>query len=163
MDQKSRTQKKKEALALQELGKQLAGLSADQLGKIGLPQELYEALMFVRSIREREALRRQMQYIGSLMRQCDVEPITRALQNIEQGRYRRDAEFRETERWREELISGNKALLEEILAKYQTDRKELTRLIRNAVQERQQNSVPKAYRALFRYLRELRSAGDENE
>ncbi|NOY39515.1 MAG: DUF615 domain-containing protein [Nitrospirae bacterium] len=156
MEEISKTQKKKEALSLQALGEQLVKLSKEQLEGINLPTEIHDAVMFAKTIRKHGALRRQLQYIGTLMRRCDTEPIREALGHLEQGNYRKALEFKEMERWRDELIAGNRALIEEILTKCpDADRQKLTQLIRNAEKEQLNNKSPRASRLLFRYLKEI--------
>ncbi len=158
MEQISKTQKKKEALSLQALGEQLVKLSKEQIEGIDLPAEIHEAVMFAKTIRKHGALRRQLQYIGTLMRRYDTEPVREALSQLEQGNYKKALEFREIERWRDELVAGNKALIEEILTRYpDTNRQKLTQLIRNAEKEQLNNKPPKASRLLFRYLKEIRT------
>ncbi|VAX26823.1 hypothetical protein MNBD_NITROSPIRAE02-752 [hydrothermal vent metagenome] len=158
MEQISKTQKKKEALSLQALGEQLVKLPKEQIGGIDLPAEIREAVMFAKTLKKHGALRRQLQYIGTLMRRCDTEPIREALLQLEQGNYKKALEFREMERWRDELIAGNKALIEEILTGYpDADRQKLTQLIRNAEKEQLNNKPPRASRLLFRYLKEIRT------
>ena len=83
---KSRTQKKKEDRALQDLGEQLVALQPGQLDALELPAELLEAVEFARSIKSHGARRRQLQYIGTLMRQIDPEPVKTALDRIRSGR-----------------------------------------------------------------------------
>lgn len=83
--EKSKTQRKKEALALRELGKKLIKLSADQIDKIDLPVEIYNAVIFAKTIKSRGALRRQIQYIGTLIRKIDPAPVREALDHIKQG------------------------------------------------------------------------------
>ncbi len=158
MDDKSKTQKKKEALALQDLGEKLVKLSAEQTKEMKLPEELHNAVSFARTIKSRGALKRQMQFIGTLMRKIDNSPVREAIENIEEGNYKKALKFKETENWREELIAGDRVLLEDILNKYpEADRQKLNQLIRNAVKERENEKSPKASRVLFRYLSEIRS------
>lgn len=159
MDHKSKTQKKIEARSLQELGSKLLKLSQAQLKEIDIPEEVLDALTLARTIKSREGLRRQMQFIGSLMRKIDSEPIQQAVDQIEQGSYRKALEFKETEQWRDELIAGNNELLEEILENHiNADRQQLSQLVRNARKEAGNNKPPKSSRVLFRYLREIRSS-----
>ena len=161
MDFKSKSQKKREAESLQDLGEWLVRLSVEQLNEINLPEELYTAVLFAKTIKSRSALRRQAQYIGTLMRRHDPAPIQEAQHNIEEGNYRKAAMFRETERWRDELVGGNEKLLEEILIKYAgADRQQLNQLVRNAVLEKKNNKTPGTSRALFRYLKSIREAPD---
>jgi ribosome-associated protein len=158
VDYLSRTKKKKEALALQETGERLVRLSAEQLKEMDLPPDLYQAVTFAKTLKSRGALKRQMQFIGTIMRTIDPGPVMEALRNLEAGDYNKAAEFRETERWRDELIGGNRELLEEIVDGYPgADRQQLSQLVRQAVKEKEQNRPPKASRALFRYLRQVRS------
>ncbi len=157
MDYKSKTQKKKEADSLQALGEKLLKLSKEQIEDIGLPSEIYDAIKSAKTIKSHGARRRHMQYIGTLMRKIDPEPVQEAIENIEQGDYRKAAAFKETETWRDQLIDGNKKLMEEILIKCpDADRQQLTQLVRNAIKERGNNKPPRAYRSLFRYLTKAR-------
>ncbi len=157
MEQISKTQKKKEALSLQELGEQLVKLPKEQIEGIDLAAEIHDAVMFAKTIKKHEALRRQLQYIGTLMRRYDTDTIRESLRLLEQGNYKKALEFKEMERWRDELIAGNKALIEEILTRYPAaNRQKLTQLIRKAGQEQLNNNPPKASRLLFRYLKEIR-------
>ena len=158
MDYISRTKKKKEALELQDIGERLVGLSAEQLKDMDLPPDLYQAVTFAKTIKSRGALKRQMQFIGTIMRTIDPGPVNESLRDLEAGDYKKAAEFRETERWRDELVSGNRMLFEEIVDEYPgADRQQLSHLVRQAVKEKDQNRPPRASRALFRYLREVRS------
>ncbi len=162
MEYKSKTKKKKEAEALQELGEELVKLTAAQSRDLALPAEISAAVTFAKTLK-RGALRRQLQYIGTLMRQYDTAPIQEALQNIQEGDYKKAAAFKEIEKWRDELIAGNDTLMEEILRKHPaSDRQQLTQLVRNVIKERENNKPPKAFRDLFRYLKKIRSAGQSD-
>ena len=88
-DYKSRTQKKNEDRALQRLGEQLVALPFGQLETMGLPEELLTAIEFARKIRSHGARRRQIQYIGALMRHIDPQPIETALDRIRTGNLRK--------------------------------------------------------------------------
>ncbi len=154
MEQLSKTQKKKEALSLQEMGEQLVTLSFEQLKSIGLPEDLLNAVTLAKSIKKHGARGRQMQYIGTLMRKHDTAPIQDYLRRIEQGIHKQTEDHQKREKWREELIAGNDLLIEEVLIQLPyADRQQLTDLVQKARQERAvKNSVPKAARILFRYL-----------
>jgi ribosome-associated protein len=157
MDYKSKTQKKKEALELQKMGEKLVTLSDEQIKNIDLPAELSDAVKFIKTIKSHGARKRQMQRIGTLMRKIDPGPIQETLEEIDEGNYRKALEFKEIETWRDELIAGKKTLMDEILVKCpEADRQQLAQLVRNAVKEKAQKKPPRAFRALFRYLREVR-------
>lgn len=78
----SKTQRKKDMIFLQKLGETLVGLSESQLAKIPLPDDLLESIYLVRSLKSHGAKRRQLQYIGRLMREIDPEPIQKALKSM---------------------------------------------------------------------------------
>jgi ribosome-associated protein len=154
MEPESKSRKKKEMLALQALGEKLVELSSDQIKKIDMPLELLDALLFAKTINKRGARRRQLQYIGALMREADPEPIQKALDIIGKGQLQDAEQFAELERWRDELIEGSDGLLEEMVSRG-ADRQTLRHLVLSARKEREGNKPPKATRALFRFLKAL--------
>jgi ribosome-associated protein len=163
-DRKSKSQLKRESLALQELGRQLTELSMDRLQRIRMPDDLREAVLFAKSIKSHGALRRQIQTIGSLMREVDVDPIRNALEDFATGSKRESRHFQKLERWRNALIGeGDKPIEETIDAVVKefpgTDRQRLRALASNARKEREVSKPPKSSRALFRYLKEVSEAG----
>ena len=81
-DKPSKSQRKRDMTALQEMGEQLMRLSAKQLAVINLPEDLLEAIILAKTLRKNEALRRQKQYIGRLMRAIDVQPIAHHLATL---------------------------------------------------------------------------------
>ena len=150
----SKTQKKKTALSLQDLGERLVKLSDEKLKNIDLPEDVLDAVRLAKTIKKHIPLNRQMQFIGTLMRKYDPAPIREFLDTMEEGSHKRTAESKKNEKWRDDLVAGNDALIEEILAERpQMDRRELTGLVRQAREERvKKNPTPKAFRALFRCL-----------
>lgn len=153
---KSKTLVKREMLALQSLGEQLLSLSADQINMIAMPPELLDAVLFAKTIKKGEARRRQLQYIGSLMREVDPEPIRKVLDVILSGHAHETENFKQIESWRDELVGGNDAVMDEIVRRFPAaDRRTLRQLVLNARKDREENRNKKTSRALFRFLREL--------
>lgn len=165
---KSRTRIKHEMIALQELGGRLAKLSEAQLQRINLPDELREAVRFAATLKSHGAIRRQIQYIGVLMRDIDSGPIQEALERIDQASGQNAASFKQIELWRDALADGDAQVLESILREYpEADRARMNQLARNARKEKSEGRPPRASRELFRYLRTLCQTGpagdmDEN-
>lgn len=156
---KSRTQKKKEDRALQRLGEELLTISMDQLAAITMPEELAEAVRLGRQTTQHGARRRQLQYIGALMRQIDSAPIKNALDNIRQGDYQKELAFKKVAQWRDALKEGDLAIVEDILAECpEAERQRLMQLARNARKEAETGKTVKASRTLFRYLRQVTGA-----
>jgi ribosome-associated protein len=149
----SKTRRKRESAALQDLGAELVALSSEQLAAIELPDFLRDAVMDARRITSFEARRRQLQYIGKLMRKVDAEPIRARLDAWKSPERAQVAQFKRIEAWRERLLSGEDAL-EELLREYpDADRSQLDALIRDTLREREENRPPRSYRLLFQALR----------
>jgi len=151
----SRTKKKEHVEALQKLGAALVALAPAQLDALDLPAELLGAVREAQRIRSHEARRRQLQYIGKVMRRVDAEPVRAALAVVAGQSAAARAQQRRLEAWRERLI-GDDAALTEFAAEYpQADLQALRTLIRNARKEIAEARPPRAQRELFRVLREL--------
>ncbi len=149
----SKTRRKKEMHALQALGTALVGLSPQQLERMDLPEALYEAVLEAQRIRSHEARRRQLQYIGRLMRSLDAEPIAARLAHVQGESDAAKAEFHAVERWRARLLEDDAALNDWLDAHPGCDVQMLRQLIRNARREAAEGKPPRASRALFRLLR----------
>ena len=85
MEPLSKTQKKKDALALQALGEALVKLSVDQIQGIDMPEKMLQAVLLAKKLKKHTAVYRQMQHVGALMRKYDITPIQEALQKIAGG------------------------------------------------------------------------------
>ncbi len=150
---KSRTQLKKEMKILQDVGEKLVKLSSSQLNNIQLPEKLKIAVQDAVNLKK-EARRRQMQYIGKLMRKIDSNSIQLAIEQIEQAENSVVKSFHQLERWRTGLIDGDKTVESEVFRKLpDIDRQQLNQLIRNSRKENSSGKPPKSSRALFRYIR----------
>jgi ribosome-associated protein len=151
---KSRSQIKREMTALQELGAKISDLPSEKIKDLALPRELEQAVLQIRAMKSREARRRQVQYIGALMRTVDPEPVRRAYQELFQIEGRQIRRFQEIERWRDELLRGNDAVLDEIARRCPAmDRQQCLALVKDARREPAKGGK-KGSRALFRYLKE---------
>ena len=156
-ERKSKSQIKREMQALRDLGKQLIELPKPSLDKIPLTDQLQDAVLAAKEFK-REALRRQIQHIGVLMRDVDVDAIRVALDSLARPHRKEVRAFHEVEEWRDALIDGDNALLEELANRFEAaDRQHLRQLVRNAIKERERGKPPKSARTLFRYLSDLRS------
>jgi ribosome-associated protein len=155
----SKTQRKKQMAALQDLGAELVELSEQQLAQVALPESLHDAVTAARQTTKFEARRRQLQYIGKLMRTVDPGPIRAQLDIWKNTSREHTAWLHLVERWRERLLADEAALNEFIGAYPRADVQPLRTLIRNALRERELHKPPKSYRALFQALRALIDKG----
>ncbi|MGD2137472.1 MAG: ribosome biogenesis factor YjgA [Gammaproteobacteria bacterium] len=158
----SKSQRKRELDALKRLGRELLGLSDDALRRLRLPEELLDALLAARKINAHGALKRQLQYIGKLLRDVDTAPLREAVEEMNHQHSTHTREFHLLETLRDRLLLEGDAALPEVLAHFpHTDRQHLRRLARHARNEHATRQPPRATRQLFRYLRELQEeAGD---
>lgn len=154
---KSKSQIKREMHDLQALGKQLVELSPRQLVDIPLSEKVRDAIIAAKSLKH-GAIRRQLQYIGSLMPKEDEASIRKMLHKLQQPHKDEVKAFHQLEQWRDELLHGDQDLLNELAIKFiNFDRQHVRQLIRNSKKEREQNKPPKSARLLFKYLTELQT------
>jgi len=151
----SKSQRKRDVEALQNLGRDLTELSRDRLKKMDLPEQLLAALLEYQRITSHGAMRRQMQYIGKIMREVEVEPILEQLAEIRGESDIAKARFHEVERWRTRLLEHDDALTEWLTRHPDSDAQQLRQLIRNARKEAELGKPPKSSRELFRLLRDV--------
>jgi ribosome-associated protein len=154
----SKSQKKREVEALQDLGALLVKLPEAQFKRIELPDELREAVAACRKITQNSALRRQRQYIGKLMRSIDPVPIQAQLDAFNGVSAAENAKLHQAEKWRERLIADNEALTLFLNQFPDADATHLRQLIRNARDEATRSKPPKAFREIFRVIREVMQA-----
>ena len=155
IDKPSKSQKKREMNALQDMGAELVELGRDQLKKIDLPDDLRDAVRDFQRFTKHEARRRQLQYIGRLMRDLDPEPIRAALDEINGVSAAATARQHALERLRTRLLEDEAVLGEIARSHVGADLQHLRQLRRNALKEQEQTKPPRAYRELFRVLRAL--------
>jgi len=161
---KSKSQRKREMHALQMLGEELVALPVEQFEQIQLPEELHDAVLEARRIHSHGAHKRQLQYIGRVMRSIDDAPIREQLETLRGQSRRAHAELHRIEQWRDRLLEEGDPALEDLLTQYvQADRQHLRQLVRSAHQEKLLNKPPRAARSLFHYLRELFAEGEDAE
>jgi ribosome-associated protein len=153
--QTSRTKRKQNDQALQDLGEALVAVSEEKLAELDLPERLRDAVMEARGISKFGALRRQMQYIGRLMREeGDAETIRARLDAWNGVSVEETARLHLIERWRSKLLNDEKAL-EALIAEYpRADIQKLRTLMRNTKRETEAGKPPKSFRELFQVLRE---------
>jgi ribosome-associated protein len=149
----SKTRRKREMLELQSLGAALVELPESQLGAMQLETRLLQAVLDAKRIKSHEARRRQLQYIGRLMREVDPEPIRARLAAAEGTSAQAAAAHRRLEAWRERLLLDDAALTSFAAEHPGADIQEIRALIRNARKEQKEGKPPRAYRELFRALK----------
>jgi ribosome-associated protein len=159
----SKTQRKREMHELQALGERLVELNAEQLDEVDLPPDLRAAVDDAKRFTKHEARRRQMQYIGRLMRDIDPEPIREKLKIWDGVSHAHTARQHRIERWRDRLLEDETALAELAREHPGIDTQHLRALIKSAREERAAGGAPKNYRELFRELRGILNVGSQSD
>lgn len=155
---KSKTKIKQEMHQLQQLGKQLSELSATKLIGMPLDTKLRDAIETLQRINSHEAKRRQLQFIGKLMRSADCEAIQSALNKHKEKDQQRLRFDHLAEDWRQRLLDSEqgKQAQKDFFDHYpNVDHQQLRTLIRESLKERANNKAPRNQRKLFRYLRDF--------
>ena len=162
----SKTKKKQQMQELQDLGEELAELSGDWLKKIDIPEHLRDALQQAQRMNSHGAKRRQLQYVGKVMRDIDPEPIRAALATIRGESAAEVARMHRLERLRTRLMEDEKTLTDIANAFPGVDLQHLRALRRSALKEQEGQKPPRSYRAIFQTLKALEAetgAAVENE
>jgi ribosome-associated protein len=149
----SKSQLKREALHLQEIGKQLVQQKQSILDKLNLPSELMTAIQEHKRLKQNEAKRRHMQFIGKIMRDVDAEAIEQALEKNRSGSDQQTKHLHMIERWRDKLIESDDQLTL-FLNEFEADRQQLRQLVRNARKDHEQQKNRGHAKKLFQWLKE---------
>ncbi|WP_280150707.1 ribosome biogenesis factor YjgA [Piscinibacter sp. XHJ-5] len=156
-DRPSKTQRKKASHDLQDLGEALVAMPDDRLADLAMDETLLEAIREYKRTRSHEGRRRQMQYIGKLMRRADPEPLREAVAAMQLGRAKDALALHEAERWRVELIAGDEALTRWTAEHPQADLQQLRSLVRAARKDAAaapEQRSGRAYRDLFKFIKQ---------
>lgn len=155
----SKSQRKREMHALGDLGEHLVGLSATTLAKLPLSDDLARAIRECQAITKHGGRKRQLKYIGKLMRDVDVDAIRSTLEQLTAPQREEVAHFHRLEQWRDRLIAEGDPALAALLDEYpdnSLDRQLLRQTLRNARDAKLSEAKQKqAARELFRTLRDL--------
>ncbi len=157
----SKTRRKQASHELQDLGEAVIALPDASLAALALPEGLLDAIVDYKHTKTFEGQRRQMQYIGKLMRRIDPEPIRQAVTEMQLGRAHDSLALHRAEAWRSELVAADAALTRFSAEHPGADVQQLRTLVRNARKDaaltpEQRNG--RAYRELFRFIRQQAEA-----
>ena len=157
-DRPSKSEMKRLSNELQKLGEQLIDAPRDRVKRVPMPDNLREAILMCQTITNHEGKRRQVQFVGKLMRTLDEEETAVIQRTIESWKGTSKAEaaaLHALERRRDKLLADDKALTQLLEENPELDVQHLRTLIRNARKEQAENKPPKAYREIFQILKDL--------
>ncbi|GAA0403271.1 ribosome biogenesis factor YjgA [Cocleimonas flava] len=150
----NKTQLKREMKVLHDLGRELVELAQNKLDEVTLSERMYDAVVSAKKMKK-AALQRQFRFISSIMDEEDVDTIQLELKQLALPQQKEVEALHQLENWRDQLIAGDNALIEQLVTEIEADRQHIRQLVRNANKETQQNKPPKSSRLLFQYLKEL--------
>ena len=153
-DRPSKSQKKRDSTAAQDLGAKVAELSRDKIESLGLPEKLQDALIETARITAHEGKRRHLQLIGKLMRGIDTELIRAALEKFAGTSKQEVADMHLAERWRERLLNDIDAFALFANDHRDADLQQLRTMIRNAQKEQAQSKPPRDFRKIYQFVRD---------
>ena len=165
-EDKSKSQVKREMEALQAIGLLLTKLNNEQLSQVPMGESLDAAIREYQRLKTGEATRRQMQYIGRIMRTYDqddseaIAEITRVINSFDASHVEHTQRFHQIENWRDRLLNEKSALTDYLTQHPEADTQYLRQLVRNVQKEQAQQKTVSNTRKLFRYLREVSEAAD---
>jgi len=158
---------KEQAHALQTLGVAVAALSQNRLDSIDMPDGLRSAIHEFRRTKSHEGRRRQMQYVGKMMRQADEDALREAVAAATLGSAKETLALHETERWRNELVASDEAMTRWMATYPQTDTQQLRSLVRAARRDAAtlapEARQPKSFRELFQLIKPLLATTTQSE
>ena len=162
----SRSQNRREALEILALCEQLVALTPTQLAKLPVPESLVPHINETKRITSHIAHKRQLAFLAKQARREDDETLDAIRDALDAGgdaSRREVAAMHRVEAWRERLLADGDAALAQFLDAFPSaDRQLLRQLVRNTLEERKRNKPPRAFRELFRELRELVLHGSES-
>ncbi len=153
----SKSALKRQSHELQDLGEQLLAMPDSRLADIDMPERLRDALADYKKTRSFEGKRRQLQYIGKVIRSVDAEPLREAVAIFQLGHAKDQLSLHEAERWRAELIADEKVALGRWVEEFpETDLQQLRALIRNAKKDaalEPEKRSGRGFRELFQFIK----------
>ena len=163
----TRTQQRRDALAVLALANQLIELPASKLAKLDLPEDVLREIAQTRRITAHIARKRQLAFLAKVMRRHDPEIFdgVRAALGVNRERQRQEtAAMHRLEAMRERLLDDADAAMSDLIAQYpNVDRQHLRSLIRQAKAEKDANKPPRAYREIFQLLKQLMTEGSDED
>jgi ribosome-associated protein len=159
---KSKSAIKREFKSLQEFVRTLVEIPDSQLKKLPLSNFITGEIIRARSM-SKGALKRQIGYISKNMADEATDEARELLAALKQPQAKANAHFHQLEKWRDQLIGGDDAIVDTLVSQYQADRQKLRQLVRNSEQEAERQLAPRAARQLFQYLRKITSEQEGTE
>lgn len=150
----SKTELKKDSKKIQAFGKKISELSLDEINSFNFTDSIFNAIKEYKLIKSNAAKKRQVQYLGKLLREIDLTSAYLQMEQLKNGSQLEIRNNHMVEAWRDKLIQDKEALTELINHFPDIDIQKIRQLVQNAIKEKNEKKSPKYYRLIFKYLKE---------
>lgn len=150
----SKTELKKDSKKIQAFGKKISELSFDEINSFNFTDSIFNAIKEYKLIKSNAAKKRQVQYLGKLLREIDLTSAYLQMEQLKNGSQLEIRNNHMVEAWRNRLIQDKEALTELINHFPDIDIQKIRQLVQNAIKEKNEKKSPKYYRLIFKYLKE---------
>ena len=150
----SKTELKKDSKKIQAFGKKISELSFDEINSFNFTDSIFNAIKEYKLIKSNAAKKRQVQYLGKLLREIDLTSAYLQMEQLKNGSQLEIRNSHMVEAWRDRLIQDKEALTELINYFPDIDIQKIRQLVQNAIKEKNEKKSPKYYRLIFKYLKE---------
>ncbi len=151
----SKTELKKDSKKIQAFGKKISELTVKNIETFKFSPNIYEAIIDLKNIKSNAAKKRQVQYVGKLLREIDLTPAFLIIEQLKVSSQKETQQNHSIEKWREELLINADSITQFFNQYPNIDRQSLRQAITNAQRERKEKKPPKYSRQLFKILREI--------
>ena len=151
----SKTELKKDSKNIQKFGKRISELTINNIQAFKFPLSVYEATIGLKNLKSNSAKKRQVQYLGKLLREIDLTDAFLVMKQLEVGSQKEIQRNNIIEGWRDKLLNNNDAITEFVDQYPKIDRQSLRQTISNAQKEKKGNKPPKYSRQLFKLIKDI--------
>ena len=151
----SKTELKKDSKNIQKFGKRISELTINNIQAFKFPLTIYEATIGLKNLKSNSAKKRQVQYLGKLLREIDLTDAFLVMKQLEVGSQKEIQRNHIIEGWRDKLLSNNDSITEFFDEYPKVDRQSLRQTISNAQKEKKGNKPPKYSRQLFKLIKDI--------
>ena len=151
----SKTELKKDSKKIQQFGRKISELTINNIEEFKFPLNIYEAVIGLKNLKSNSAKKRQVQYLGKLLREFDLTHAFLVMKQLEVSSQKEIQRNHIIEGWRDKLLSNNDSITEFVDEYPKIDRQSLRQTISNAQKEKKDNKNPKYSRQLFKLIKDI--------
>jgi ribosome-associated protein len=151
----SKTELKKDSKKIQQFGRKISELTINNIEAFKFPLNIYEAVIGLKNLKSNSAKKRQVQYLGKLLREIDLTDAFLVMKQLKVSSQKEIQRNHIIEGWRDKLLSNNNSITEFVDEYPKIDRQSLRQTISNAQKEKKEDKWPKYSRQLFKLIKDI--------